>query len=194
MLLKGPTTVVAHPDARVRLSLSGDSRLATAGTGDVLAGIIGSLLAQGVDAFAAAAAGAWLHGEAAMRGPARGLVASDLPAALPAVLADVEAASPEVLARRHAAFPAGWAGPDAAFPAGLAGPHAALLPWKLARMARSLRDLLVRAPRLLLCGSTQARHLLLWRLARVPRLLRVLLVRAPGFLVCGSAQARRLLR
>lgn len=86
VLLKGPTTVVAHPDGRVRLSTSGDARLATAGTGDVLSGIVGALLAQGVDAFAAAAAGAWLHGRAAMEGPARGLVASDVVDGLPAAL------------------------------------------------------------------------------------------------------------
>jgi hydroxyethylthiazole kinase-like uncharacterized protein yjeF len=87
VLLKGPTTVVAHPDGRVRLSTSGDARLATAGTGDVLSGIVGALLAQGVEAFAAAAAGAWLHGRAALEGPPRGLVASDVIDGLPAALA-----------------------------------------------------------------------------------------------------------
>ena len=86
VLLKGPTTVVAHPDGRVRLSTSGDARLATAGTGDVLSGIVAALAAQGLDPFLATAAGAWLHGRAAEAGPARGLVASDLLAALPAVL------------------------------------------------------------------------------------------------------------
>jgi ADP-dependent NAD(P)H-hydrate dehydratase / NAD(P)H-hydrate epimerase len=93
VLLKGPTTVVAHPDGRVRLSTTGDARLATAGTGDVLAGIVGALLAQGVDAFAAAAGGAWLHGRAAMAGPARGLVASDVVAELPAALAELDVAT-----------------------------------------------------------------------------------------------------
>jgi NAD(P)H-hydrate epimerase len=87
VLLKGPTTVVAHPDGRVRLSLEGDARLATAGTGDVLSGVIGALLAQGLDAFDAAAGGAWLHGRAALAGPARGLVASDVIDGLPAALA-----------------------------------------------------------------------------------------------------------
>lgn len=87
VLLKGPTTVVGHPDGRVRLVTTGDQRLATAGTGDVLAGIIGALLAQGVDPFDAAAAGAWLHGEAARQGPPAGLVASDLLTTLPAVVA-----------------------------------------------------------------------------------------------------------
>ena len=86
VLLKGPTTVVAHPDGRARLTLTGDARLATAGTGDVLSGVVGALLAQGLDAFDAAAAGAWLHGRAAEAGPPRGLVASDVVAALPGAL------------------------------------------------------------------------------------------------------------
>jgi ADP-dependent NAD(P)H-hydrate dehydratase / NAD(P)H-hydrate epimerase len=90
VLLKGPTTVVARPDGQVLLSTSGDARLATAGTGDVLSGIVGALLARGVDAFAAAAGGAWLHGRAAREGPARGLVASDVVAGLPAVLSELE--------------------------------------------------------------------------------------------------------
>ncbi|HZA76066.1 MAG TPA: NAD(P)H-hydrate dehydratase [Acidimicrobiales bacterium] len=89
VLLKGPTTVVAHPDGRVRLSTTGDARLATAGTGDVLSGLIGALLARGADAFDAAAAGAWLHGRAAQAGPAHGLIASDVVEALPATLATV---------------------------------------------------------------------------------------------------------
>jgi ADP-dependent NAD(P)H-hydrate dehydratase / NAD(P)H-hydrate epimerase len=89
VLLKGPTTTVAHPDGRVRLNVAADARLATAGTGDVLSGIIGSLLAQGVDAFDAAAAGAWLHARAAQEGPPRGLIASDVVEGLPAALASV---------------------------------------------------------------------------------------------------------
>jgi NAD(P)H-hydrate epimerase len=88
-LLKGSTTVVAHPDGRVRISTTGDRRLATAGTGDVLSGVIGALLARGVDAFDAAAAGAWLHGRAAALGPAEGLVAGDLPDLLPRAIAEV---------------------------------------------------------------------------------------------------------
>jgi ADP-dependent NAD(P)H-hydrate dehydratase / NAD(P)H-hydrate epimerase len=86
VLLKGPATVVAEPAGAVLLSTAGDERLATAGTGDVLSGIVGALLAQQVPAFKAAAAAAWLHGRAAQRGPARGLIASDLPALLPGVL------------------------------------------------------------------------------------------------------------
>jgi ADP-dependent NAD(P)H-hydrate dehydratase / NAD(P)H-hydrate epimerase len=93
VLLKGPTTVVAHPDGRVRLNVAKDARLATAGTGDVLSGVIGALLAQGVDAFDAAAAGAWLHARAAQEGPALGLIASDVVEALPAALAAVSAAA-----------------------------------------------------------------------------------------------------
>jgi ADP-dependent NAD(P)H-hydrate dehydratase / NAD(P)H-hydrate epimerase len=90
VLLKGPTTVVAEPGGRVRISLAGDARLATAGTGDVLSGIVGALLAQGLDAWDAAAAGAWLHGTAACEGPARGMVASDVVAGVPSVLARLE--------------------------------------------------------------------------------------------------------
>jgi NAD(P)H-hydrate epimerase len=58
--------------------------LASAGTGDVLAGIVGALLARGCDAFAAAAAGAWLHGRAADRAGHTGMIAGDLIAAIPA--------------------------------------------------------------------------------------------------------------
>ncbi len=84
--LKGPATVVADPDGRVLVVTAGDERLATAGTGDVLAGIIAALVAQGVPGFEAAAAGAWIHGQAARRGPRRGMVAGDLPALIPQVL------------------------------------------------------------------------------------------------------------
>jgi NAD(P)H-hydrate epimerase len=89
VLLKGPTTVVADPAGRVGVSLAGDARLATAGSGDVLSGIIGALLAQGLEPWRAALAGAELHGLAARHGPRRGLVAGDLPAALPAVWDDL---------------------------------------------------------------------------------------------------------
>lgn len=79
VLLKGPTTVVAHPDGRALLSNAGDARLATAGTGDVLSGVIGAGLAKGLDPFLAAGLGAELHGRAASRGFAEGLVAGDVP-------------------------------------------------------------------------------------------------------------------
>jgi NAD(P)H-hydrate epimerase len=88
-LLKGPTTVVADPDGEVVIVVAGDQRLATAGTGDVLAGMIGALLAMGLAPLDAAAAGAHLHGAAAMRCAAVGLVASDLLAAIPGVLAEL---------------------------------------------------------------------------------------------------------
>lgn len=86
VLLKGPVTVVADPGGDVRVVASGDSRLATAGTGDVLAGIIGALLATGMDPFDAASAGPWIHAEAARHAPPIGMVAGDLLDALPTVL------------------------------------------------------------------------------------------------------------
>jgi NAD(P)H-hydrate epimerase len=93
VLLKGPTTVVAEPSGRGRvlLAAAGDARLATAGTGDVLSGVVGALLAQGLGPLEAAAAGAWIHGQAARHGPPRGLVASDVVAGIPAVLGDLDA-------------------------------------------------------------------------------------------------------
>jgi NAD(P)H-hydrate epimerase len=86
VLLKGPATVVAEPRGRVLIANAGDERLATAGSGDVLSGILGALLAQQVPPFQAAAAAAWLHGTAARRGALRGFMASDLPGHLPDVL------------------------------------------------------------------------------------------------------------
>lgn len=86
VLLKGPATVVADPDGAVLVVTSGDARLATAGTGDVLAGMIGALVSRGVDAFHAAAAAAHLHGRAAALAPREGMVASDLLVHLPQVL------------------------------------------------------------------------------------------------------------
>jgi NAD(P)H-hydrate epimerase len=79
VLLKGSTTVVAAPDGRALMSSSGDSRLATAGTGDVLSGMVGAFIARGVPAFEAAALAAHVHGRAALTGYSQGLVASDLP-------------------------------------------------------------------------------------------------------------------
>jgi NAD(P)H-hydrate epimerase len=90
VLLKGSTTTVADPDGRVLLTAAGDPRLATAGTGDVLSGVIGAFLAQGLDGLHAAAAGAWVHGTAAHLGWPRGLVAGDLLDLLPAVLSALQ--------------------------------------------------------------------------------------------------------
>lgn len=91
VLLKGPTTVVAEPSGVAYASVAGDARLATAGTGDVLAGVIGGLLAQGVPPGLAAALGAFVHGRAATRGPRVGLVASDLPPLVASVLSELVA-------------------------------------------------------------------------------------------------------
>lgn len=78
VLLKGSTTVVAAPDGQVRISITGSSRLATAGTGDVLTGVVAAFLCQGVGALEAAAWAAHAHGAAAQLGPRTGLVAGDL--------------------------------------------------------------------------------------------------------------------
>lgn len=89
VLLKGADTVIAAPDGRACINASAPPALAVAGSGDVLAGIVGGLLAQGLPAFEAAALGAWLHGRCA-EGAGRGLIADDLPERLPALFAGLE--------------------------------------------------------------------------------------------------------
>jgi NAD(P)H-hydrate epimerase len=87
VLLKGPTTLIASPDGQVLVVDHGDESLATAGSGDVLTGIIGAALAAGIAPPEAAAGSAWIHAEAARLGPPAGLLAGDLVDALPLALA-----------------------------------------------------------------------------------------------------------
>jgi ADP-dependent NAD(P)H-hydrate dehydratase / NAD(P)H-hydrate epimerase len=93
IVLKGADTVVAAPDGRAIVNTNAPATLATAGSGDVLGGLILGLLAQGMDAFLAAAAGVWIHGAAADAfGP--GLIAEDLPDLVPGVLRGLGHVSP----------------------------------------------------------------------------------------------------
>ena len=85
LILKGARTVIAAPDGRVRVNDDGSPWLATEGTGDVLAGMIGGLMSQKMDSFDAASAAVWMHGEAG-RAVGPGLISEDLPDRLGAVL------------------------------------------------------------------------------------------------------------
>ncbi len=90
VLLKGRHTLVASPDGRVRVTTTGTPWLATAGAGDVLGGLIGALLAAGLDLFDAASVGSWVHGAAATLASAGGpIVAGDVARAVPAVVRDL---------------------------------------------------------------------------------------------------------
>ncbi len=94
VVLKGADTVIAAPDGRAAINTTGCPALATAGSGDVLGGMVAGLLAQGMPAFEAACAAVWLHGRA---GEARGvgLIADDLPEAIPPLLGELQDAGPE---------------------------------------------------------------------------------------------------
>jgi hydroxyethylthiazole kinase-like uncharacterized protein yjeF len=90
VLLKGRHTLVAHPDGRVRVTTTGVPWLATAGAGDVLAGLIGALLAGGLDPFDAASVGSWVHGAAATLASGGGpIVAGDVARAIPHAVRDL---------------------------------------------------------------------------------------------------------
>jgi len=90
IVFKGPDTVITRPDGHTIVNTNAPPTLATAGAGDVLAGFISGLMAQGMAGFAAACAGVWLHGRTAqMFGP--GLIAQDIAPTLPRVLAELDA-------------------------------------------------------------------------------------------------------
>lgn len=89
ILRKGPTTVIADPDGAVYLVVAGDERLATAGSGDVLSGIIGAFLARGLSAHEAAAAAAYVHGMAGSSCASEGTIARDVVAMISDVLTEV---------------------------------------------------------------------------------------------------------
>jgi NAD(P)H-hydrate epimerase len=86
VVLKGASTLIATPEGQGRLNAHAAPWLASAGTGDVLAGVVASLMAQGMTPFDAASAGVWVHGEAG-RSIGRGLIADDLPGALASAFA-----------------------------------------------------------------------------------------------------------
>jgi hydroxyethylthiazole kinase-like uncharacterized protein yjeF len=91
VVYKGADTVIAAPDGRAAINATGSAALATAGSGDVLAGLIAGLLAQGMPGFEASCAAVWLHGLAGAR-LGMGLIADDLPEAIPPLLREISPA------------------------------------------------------------------------------------------------------